>query len=773
MKHLLRYTLSLLTALLPMLAMAQVDPKIQVNKYVTENANGTYTLDLETYATGYTKQTMAYVPTDFVLVLDRSGSMFNDYMSGDRVATGTTLTTSRKYKIVKSDGRTYNLWYMGSGTGSSARTKNKWHTSYSGYYLDDVKYDPTDYEYYGGELFYNNTNYVVKATDEIYETLEQTRMDALKIAVQNFLDAVFENNPTEGKKHRVATIWYAGSSSSKPYGRVSDYLGNYSNLSTTTTKSYELKELVGSSAGTGQETLTNYKNKIGQVTKTFPDQTGLGTGTITALGLKVAYNTLMAAKDDGRNKVVVFFTDGEPGTSSGKFYVPDARESCQFAADIKSSNDLKNTVEGQSGNSKTFDPIIYSIGIMDCATSLYHATSSLDGTGTAYSNDKYQFLHYISSNYIINRSSFSSYNFNGSLSPTCQGATTDGTACTGHGSEDPHGYFMRCDGADLSNAFAEIAKKEIKDRNENLGTSTVIKDAMTDDFKLPDGATAADINLYTCAAKADNKTADLVWSTTGTGGEIVYKDAADEKVPAAVTGGHAEYWVPLTSTSVSTTISGKQVLVTGYDFKENFVGVIHDFTGATNDIAGWTGEKFIMEFVIERDPATPGANYELDTNTDKSGVYLSGTDTDPLLAYPVPNVPVPNIIITKKGLAVGESAVFEVERVTSSAGTSPDATNVFKNTYILTKTDTSIDPSIEFVSSGPGYYKVTEKTWTWNDKVTYDSGTDGTPDTEGNSYVQQLTNTDTKKQFTFGVGSSPKTGVLPRYQSEKNKNNVF
>ena len=763
MKHLLRYTLFLMTALLPVLAMAQVDPKIQVNKYVTENADGTYTLDLETYATGWTKQTMAYVATDFVLVLDRSGSMLTkipDY--NKRVAAGKTLDYNKTYQIVIG-GRTYCLVY--GNRGSSKDPDYGWWLIIGAYSVNNQlgKFDDT-------------RDYVVQSADEIYEETTTTRLAALKTAVNQFLDLVVKNNPPAGEKqHRVSVVWYAGSSSGGPGGgptkKVADYIGEGTGhiYSDDSDAYFEMKELVTGTPGTGQETLSTYKSKISAVdnngyddngdgTKSFPN---IGGATFCEYGFQVAYNTLMHAKGDGRNKVVIFFTDGEPGSRGGYFYVPSARDAAYYAAEIKSSTDLQNKVKGESGNYKTFNPLIYSIGIMDDKTSLYHATESLTHQGDPVTADKYRFMHFLSSNY-----NKSSSEFTGSLDAFAS-SSTDGT-------EDPHDYFMRSDGSDLSSAFAKIAQREVKDRNEDLGTTTVIKDAMTDDFKLPDGATAADIKLYTCAIKTDNKTADTVWCATGTavtGAVTVYKNAANKKVPSSVTGGHTEYWVPLTT--VTPTISGKQVQVTDYDFKEKFVGVKRDFTdNDLNNIIGWTGEKFIMEFVIERDPASSGAKNQMNTNTANSGVYLSGTATDPLLKYPVPKVPVPNIIITKKGLAKGESAVFEVERVTSSAGTTPDATNVFKNTFILTKTNDAIDPSIEFVASGPGFYKVTEKTWTWNDNVTYDSGTDGTPDTDGNSYVQELTNTDTKKTFTFGVKTGPsKTTIKPKHNAEANINN--
>lgn len=740
MKHLLRYTLFLLTALLPVLAMAQVDPKIQVSKHVTENADGTYTLDLETYATGYTKQTESYVATDFVLVLDRSGSMSSNKLRGNRVATGTTLTTSKTYQVVQG-GRTYNLSYQ----------SGRWKRCMNGTTATD-------------NFTTSTGSYTVNSTDEIYETQNVTRLDALKTAVSDFVQLVYDNNPTTGTlKHAVSIVWYGGDASGT--GSVSDYAGNVTDGTTDFTSiAYDFVELETPTIA------TTIKNSVTAVTTSSPN---VGSGTFCNYGLQVAHNTLLAAKDDKRNKVTVFFTDGEPGAYAGYFHEETARDACKYAVDLKSSA-LENTAEGESfssdgitHNKKTFAPVVYSIGIMDSNTAFYHASSSYNHKGSSKAGDKYRFMHYVSSNYNLTKADFpDTYTFASDVSSAeCQG---EGKASSHHGSEDPHGYFMRSDGSDLSSAFAKIATKEIKDRNEALGASTVIKDAMTDDFKLPDGATAADIKLYTCAIKTDNTTADTVWSATGTavtGAVTVYKNAANKKVPSSVTGGHTEYWVPLTT--VTPTISGKQVQVTGYDFKEKFVGVKRDFTdNDSKNIIGWTGEKFIMEFVIERDPASSGAKNKMNTNTANSGVYLSGTATDPLLAYPVPKVPVPNIIITKKGLAKGESAVFEVERVTDMAGTTPDATNVFKNTYILTKTDPSIEPSIEFVASGPGFYKVTEKTWTWNDNVTYGSGTDG------NSYVQELTRTDTQKTFTFGVKIGPsKTTIKPKHNAEANINN--
>ena len=60
------------------------DGLVGYNKYLVSNkpnANSEYTLRLETFLAGGVKATA--IPTDFVLVLDNSGSMYYDYRPGN------------------------------------------------------------------------------------------------------------------------------------------------------------------------------------------------------------------------------------------------------------------------------------------------------------------------------------------------------------------------------------------------------------------------------------------------------------------------------------------------------------------------------------------------------------------------------------------------------------------------------------------------------------------------------------------------------------------
>lgn len=66
------------------------DKNLTMNKTVKPNKDGTYTVSLESYATGSVTTTQAPVPMDFVLVLDVSGSMTGEIASYTYQATDKT-----------------------------------------------------------------------------------------------------------------------------------------------------------------------------------------------------------------------------------------------------------------------------------------------------------------------------------------------------------------------------------------------------------------------------------------------------------------------------------------------------------------------------------------------------------------------------------------------------------------------------------------------------------------------------------------------------------
>lgn len=101
---------------------ANKDDGISMSKTATANKDGSYTITLETYATG--EKTISEitkdVPTDIILVLDQSGSMadamgsvsFTEYEDEDDWWNGTTYhTRNQDYYEYRHNGGSSNLWH--------------------------------------------------------------------------------------------------------------------------------------------------------------------------------------------------------------------------------------------------------------------------------------------------------------------------------------------------------------------------------------------------------------------------------------------------------------------------------------------------------------------------------------------------------------------------------------------------------------------------------------------------------------------------------------
>ena len=104
------------------------------NKYLVStspNANSEYTLRLETFVTGGVKATA--IPTDFVLVLDNSGSMMYDYRkSGEAMPIYLSVEENNRRKLLIKDTRyrnydkcAYSRIFM-SGSYNNSGSSNLW-----------------------------------------------------------------------------------------------------------------------------------------------------------------------------------------------------------------------------------------------------------------------------------------------------------------------------------------------------------------------------------------------------------------------------------------------------------------------------------------------------------------------------------------------------------------------------------------------------------------------------------------------------------------------
>ena len=232
------------------------------------------------------------------------------------------------------------------------------------------------------------------------------RIKALKKAANGFIDTIAEQNAKisdESKQHKVAIVKFSGDMTNQVGNgtyRKGGYTYNYSQTMKDLT-------LCSKGKGKGAENLKSTVNSISPAGSTRADY-----------GLELADEQFSSdrARADAK-KVVVFFTDGSPTSSSG-FQASVANSA------IKSAESLKN---------KGSD--IYTIGIFD------GADPNAVPTARDTSNEN-KFMHAVSSNY-----------------PDAESYTSD---MLGTRAENANYYKSATNAAELEKIFEEISGSIIK-----------------------------------------------------------------------------------------------------------------------------------------------------------------------------------------------------------------------------------------------------------------------------------------------------------------------
>lgn len=306
-----------------------------INKTASYNSNGSYTITLEQYVTGSVTTTTTIKPADIVLVLDVSGSMKD------------TLSTEYVYTEVYSGNLDWwDTYYIEDGNGGY--TQVSYHYQWN--------YNNSGYWYYGSG---NNKTIVTPKTSasdsdsthvQFYKYGQQTKLDALKEAVNNFIDSVAENATDNDVNHRIAIVTYASSASTP-------------------------------------KSLTSVKDNAANVTSLKNTVSGLSANGATAADYGMEYaQTVLNSADENSTKVVVMFTDGEPNHSNG-FDTTVANTTIKEAKKIKDSGATVYTIGMMSGADDTFPVTDYNRlanfnKYMHCVSSNYPSATSLSNPGT-------------------------------------------------------------------------------------------------------------------------------------------------------------------------------------------------------------------------------------------------------------------------------------------------------------------------------------------------------------------------------------------------------
>lgn len=414
-----------------------------MNKTATANDDGTYNITLEAYTTGTVSTSETTKPTDIVLVLDQSGSMDETMKSYTYTAAYPGNSHSGSYYVKYRDSYVRVSWCSDCRAWTDGCTDGWfWHNPGTEYTPKTSASDTAS----GHVQFYSRGS-----------ATEVKRLTALKKAVTSFAEDVAKKakgpdgilGTDDDVNHRIAVVGFAsGNPSNRLYYNSEIFVGaNQYQYNRLTSQNY-LDAMQSMDTKAGVDNISKSINAL--------DAEG---ATYTNLGIEMA-NGIFAAnpvENNSRNRIVVVFTDGQPGRSSYDSGIANAA--------INQANTTKNT----------YNATVYTVGIFENAD----ATSAGNQNGTNAEKSNW-FMQKLSSN--------------------------NGTP------QDPSYYLSASDSDTLSTIFQKISN-QISESKIDLGSQTVIKDTVTKYFDMPTDASKVSVKSYDCTGAVSGKP---TWSETGT-----------------------------------------------------------------------------------------------------------------------------------------------------------------------------------------------------------------------------------------------------------------
>lgn len=618
------------------------DSGMKISKTAAANADGSYTIMLEAFATGSTVITeqKTDIPTDIVLVIDQSGSM-NDPIGGyTYTAYRTGGYNSRNYH----NDEYYPLRHNGG-------SENLWHKLNNNEYIAvsvEQKMVYTAISGWSNRKYYDNQNSLYCLVSGEYKSVAVRREGNLFSADEYWYTM-------DGQQ-----ILYTTGDSSIPnfgqyaplYQSVKKYTYSYTLNGVTTVIEESFGD--GSSPDT-QFYRRDYSSSAGGTRLNALKNAATTFANAVAAKAAGADGDISTPADNVNHRIAVV------GFASGQYY-NGTNYNYGNTEVFVGSNQYKygSAAQGQYGNA--FQDMNTSTGVGNVSASI--GTLSADGgtltnLGLEMGNGIFG-ANPIAEGETRNRvvivfsdgvPGWSGYDSNTANSAITQAETAKntygatvysigifpGADATSAGNQNgnetekanwfmqqvssnngtpqsPSYYLSAADAGTLNSIFQQISDQiETGGTTSTLTSDAVVKDIISPQFTLPAGTTAANITVETYACTGKNANDDYTWSNNNS------------------------------TMGATASISGDQVSVTGFNFSENYVGTVTENGNTT-----YRGHKLVISFKVQPKAGFLGGN-EVYTNTS-AGIYENNTAENPLLTFdrPTVNVPIQDVTVTAK-----------------------------------------------------------------------------------------------------------------------------
>lgn len=619
------------------------DSGMKISKTAAANADGSYTIMLEAFATGSTVITeqKTDIPTDIVLVIDQSGSM-NDPIGGY------TYTAYRTGGYYNSRNYHNDEYYPLRHNGGS---ENLWHKLNNNEYIAvsvEQKMVYTAISGWSNRKYYDNQNNLYCLVSGEYKSVAVRREGHLFSADEYWYTV-------DGQQ-----ILYTTGDSSIPnfgqyaplYQSVKKYTYSYTLNGVTTVIEESFGD--GSSPDT-QFYRRDYSSSAGGTRLNALKNAATTFANAVAAKAAGADGDISTPADNVNHRIAVV------GFASGQYY-NGTNYNYGNTEVFVGSNQYKygSAAQGQYGNA--FQNMNTSTGVGNVSASI--GTLSADGgtltnLGLEMGNgifganpiaegEKRNRVVIVFSDGVPGWSGYDSNTANSAITQAetaknTYGATVysigifPGADATSAGNQNgnetekanwfmqqvssnngtpqsPSYYLSAADAGTLNSIFQQISDQiETGGTTSTLTSDAVVKDIISPQFTLPAGTTAANITVETYACTGKNANDDYTWSNNNS------------------------------TMGATASISGDQVNVTGFNFSENYVGTVTE-----GDSVTYRGHKLVISFKVQPKAGFLGGN-EVYTNTS-AGIYENNTAENPLLTFdrPTVNVPIKDVTVTAK-----------------------------------------------------------------------------------------------------------------------------